>query len=626
MAILRIANIEKSYNITKTQRQDVLKGITLDFDNGEVVALVGESGCGKSTLINIIGGLDTEYTGSVICKGEFLRDFTEEQMDDYRKKRVGLVFQNYNLIGHMNVLQNIEIAMSMSDLDIKLRKDRAIDLLRLVGLEAYKDKMPSQLSGGQKQRIAIARALANNPSIILADEPTGALDKDSSKIVMEIFKKIGEMGKLVLIVTHSELVANECSRIILLDDGKVVSDETKYKVKINDKRIDKTKPKSIKTLDLFKLAYKNLLQTLSRSILVSIGMGIGILAFVLILCLSSGLTNYVNDVYSDSIVSKELTVTKNSSYSFTDSQLEDIDEISGISNVYESYILKSVSYSITINEEEKTGSLSSISAFYTNFYPEIIYGVLPNSDGYIIINTTLATKLSSNNIIACLGETLTIIKSGDEHDYIISGIYQDTSENSTGLNCLVSSSDLKSDLSLTSVNILYITVKNTSYVNTIIDDLEALGFNVYQADSSVQTVISYIEMGTTVLTAVSGISLIVAAIMIFIVLYISIVERTKEIGILRAIGARKKDIRRMFIFEALLLGFAGGLFGVLGTILISGITNIICYFTLESTLISFNVLYYILGILLSSLIALLAGLSPSIKASSLDPVESLRYE
>lgn len=179
-AIIRIANLSKTYKITNTIKQDVLRGISGEFNRGELVAILGESGSGKTTLINILGGMDSDYTGSVVIKGKYIRDFQESEMDDYRKKRVGLIFQNYNLIGHMDVISNIEIAMVMSDISEKVRRERALDLLKLVGLEDQAYKMPNQLSGGQKQRIAIARALANNPQIILADEPTGALDKEST--------------------------------------------------------------------------------------------------------------------------------------------------------------------------------------------------------------------------------------------------------------------------------------------------------------------------------------------------------------------------------------------------------------------------------------------------------------
>jgi putative ABC transport system permease protein len=223
--LLEITNIEKSYDISKTQKQTVLRGVEAGFFKGELVAILGESGSGKSTLINILGGLDTTYTGSVIFKGKYLRDYSEKEMDDYRKKNIGMVFQNYQLIGHMNLLENVEIAMTMSDINPAERKQHAMDLLKMVGLDKIADKMPSQLSGGQKQRVAIARALANDPDIILADEPTGALDKEATDTVLAILTEIVKTGKLVIIVTHSQKIADNCSRIIQIDDGIVKVDK-----------------------------------------------------------------------------------------------------------------------------------------------------------------------------------------------------------------------------------------------------------------------------------------------------------------------------------------------------------------------------------------------------------------
>ena len=215
----------KTYNITETIKEDVLKGIDLELNEGEMVAILGESGCGKSTLLNILGGLDSDYTGSIVIKGNFIRDFNEQDMDDYRKKRIGMVFQNYNLISHMTIKENIMLSMQMSDVNKETQIKRAEDLLTLVGLYEYRDKYPNQLSGGQNQRVSIARALANNPSIILADEPTGALDKESTLLVVDILKKIAMMGKLVIIVTHSEKVAKSCTRVIKMEEGVISSDE-----------------------------------------------------------------------------------------------------------------------------------------------------------------------------------------------------------------------------------------------------------------------------------------------------------------------------------------------------------------------------------------------------------------
>jgi len=622
-SLMRIANIKKSYYITKKQKQDVLKGINAEFDRGEFVALLGESGCGKSTLINILGGLDSEYTGSVVVKGQFLRDYNEKQMDDYRKKRVGLIFQNYNLINHMTILENVEISMQMSDVDEKIRKKRALELLELVGLQDHASKLPTQLSGGQKQRVAIARALVNNPSIILADEPTGALDKESAEIIFKILKKIVASGKLVIIVTHSQMVAKHCSRIIKLDDGVIISDETFFKQKYKGKYEKVIMPKPIKIKDLSRLSFRNLIQTKSRTLLVSIGMSIGIAAFMIILALGLGLKNYVNEVYADNLQSTQINITKDDNDDFSMTQIQVIDDLEGVIDVNETYLITSAMYLYDGIEDD----IAKLSSYDDDYYPDLLYGVFGDEDT-VVINETFASTLTSDSVIAVIGTSIDITYEEVTKTFTISGIYEDNTDASNKNNVLMYSDDL--DIYATSndldVNVLNISLSNVSYIDTVLSDLEHLGYDTYQEDSSAQTVITYIELGTKVLTGVSAISMVVAAIMIFVVLYISIVERTKEIGILRAIGAQKKDIRRMFMIEASILGVTGGIFGVIFAIIVSVATNEITKISLETTLVSYHVFYYFLGILLSLVVSILAGIAPAIKAANLDPVEALRYE
>jgi len=622
-ALLRLANIEKTYNITKTQKQEVLKGVNVEFDRGEFVALVGESGCGKSTLINILGGLDTEYTGSVVCKEQFLRDYNEKQMDDYRKKRVGMVFQNYNLITHLTLVENIEIAMKMSDINHKISHSRALDLLKMVGLREYADKFPTQLSGGQQQRIAIARALANNPSIILADEPTGALDKESEEIILSILKKVVESGKLVIVVTHSEVVASHCNRIVRIADGVIVSDEFKYKIKKSGDYEKTIMPKPIKTRDIAKISLNNLKQKSSRSLIVSIGLSLGIAAMVFILNLGSGLTNYVQEVFADNLQTTQISLTKTSYAIFSSTDIDNIELIEGIEEIYESATILSADYTYT----NISSDLNHLSAYYDEYYPTILYGSLSSDLGSVVINETLASSLSDDGIISSIGTDIVISYLDVDYTFTITGIYEDLSETYDEPNALIYGTDLEMLYSdEISINTIYVNLESVDYINLVLEDLDTLGFNVYQADNSANSVLSYIEIGTKILTGVSAISMVVAAIMIFIVLYISIVERTKEIGILRAIGTRKKDISKMFIFEAGIIGFAGGLFGVVFAFGISLFTNTITNISLETTFISYNVSYYVFGILVSFLVSVIAGIAPAVKAADLDPAISLRFE
>ncbi len=626
MALLKVSNLEKSYNITKTQKQEVLKGINIEFKSGDLVALLGESGCGKSTLINILGGLDMDYTGSVVIKGDFIRDFTEKQMDDYRKKRVGLIFQNYNLIPHMTVKENIEIAMKVSDIDSKVSSERADDLLKMVGLLNFANKMPNQLSGGQKQRVAIARALANNPTILLADEPTGALDEDASQVVMEILKKIAESGKLVIIVTHSQKVANQCGRIIKMENGVISEDRKNNKINIQSSRDKEIIPKNINTKNVFKLAKNNIKQKLSRNMLVSVGMAVGIMVVMLIMCLSSGLANYVNKVYSENTLSLQMEVTSKSLGTITDTTLTNVNQLDGIDS-----IIKTYQSSGTYTYYSTSSSLQSIKTYYLDeYYPEMLYGSVKENDDnlYIIINESMANAISTDgSLISCIGNTITLKINSISVDFKISGIYEEI-EDDTKTRAYISEDSMLSLLNTSSlsINTLYITAENVSYVSALKEDLKKLGLTVLQVESSADSVMEYIDLGTNILTAVAAVSLLVSAIMIFIVLYISVHERMKEIGILRSIGARKKDIQKMFLFEAGMLGLIAGVMAVGVCFILSLATNLVCLSTLKYSLISYHIGYYLLGILLSIIISVCAGIAPAIKASDLDPVESLRAE
>ena len=220
MSLLEVQNVHKSYYLGDEEFK-VLKGINLKFDRGEFVSILGESGGGKSTLMNIIGGLDHQYEGDVVYNGQSLHSAKPKVLDAYRRENIGFIFQSFNLISHLNILDNVLVSLEMTSLSHAQRVARAKELLTRVGLKEHMRKHPNQLSGGQKQRVAIARALAGDPDVIIADEPTGALDSQNTQEVLEILASIAKDGKLVIAVTHSQEVADFGTRVVHLDDGVI---------------------------------------------------------------------------------------------------------------------------------------------------------------------------------------------------------------------------------------------------------------------------------------------------------------------------------------------------------------------------------------------------------------------
>ncbi len=306
--MLKLKNITKIYT-TGNERLKALDGINITFRKSEFVSILGPSGCGKTTLLNIIGGLDRYTSGDLIINGKSTKYFKDRDWDSYRNYSVGFVFQNYNLIGHQTVLSNVELALTISGVSKKERRKRAIKALEEVGLKNHINKKPNQLSGGQMQRVAIARALVNNPDIILADEPTGALDTKTSIQVMEILKNISK-DKLVIMVTHNpDLAQKYSSRIIKILDGKIIDDSDEVKETSKEEKVNDTKRRtSMKFLTALHLSLNNLMTKKGRTILTSFAGSIGIIGIALILAISTGVQDYINKVEEDTLSSYPLTI------------------------------------------------------------------------------------------------------------------------------------------------------------------------------------------------------------------------------------------------------------------------------------------------------------------------------
>ena len=306
--MLKLKEIKKDYTVGDSCVH-ALKGINLEFRENEFVAILGHSGCGKTTLLNIIGGLDQYTSGDLIINDKSTKNFTDEDWDSYRNHSIGFVFQSYNLIPHQTVLSNVELALTLSGVAPAERRERATEALKKVGLGDQLNKKPNQMSGGQMQRVAIARALVNDPDILLADEPTGALDSETSVQIMDILKDISR-DKLIIMVTHNpELAMNYASRVIRLRDGLIVDDSAPYSSDGEPRLVPaKTKKTSMSFLTALALSTNNLLTKKARTILTAFAGSIGIIGIALIMSLSNGIQNYIDKVHEDTLSSYPITL------------------------------------------------------------------------------------------------------------------------------------------------------------------------------------------------------------------------------------------------------------------------------------------------------------------------------
>lgn len=759
--MLKLENITKIYE-GKNFKQIALNDVTLAFRNNEFVSILGPSGSGKTTLLNIIGGLDKYTYGNLIIDGVSTRKYKERDWNNYRSKKVGFIFQSYNLINHQTVLSNVLLSLNIAGKPKKESIKLAKKVLKDVGLENYIKKKPKELSGGQMQRVAIARALVTNPDIILCDEPTGALDSQTSIQIMELLKKISK-EKLVIMVTHNVTLANKYSdRVIALNDGVITYDTSPYEVEYYSLKKIKTKRKTMNKFTSLSLSFNNLLTKKSRTLLTSFAGSIGIIGIALVLSLSKGTQKYINKIekntfskYPISIMEnyidyqnmfdKEKESCKNGSIcsinDLSNNVVNDnkINSMSKFSNIlkqnYENinnYTLDiNYNYNIDLNIYKDNKMIENSSLYFKEFLNNnspllkeytLIYGKLPEKYNEIVIVTDENGKLplslmktlfinegidlsktiniSYEKIIdskfKLVSETSYYIYENDTWQYIknnrdkindildksinlkITGILKlnkDAVISESGfigyskklinyLNDEVNSSNIKkSILKNKDINPLTNNLydENMTYEMLLdsisINDKNPIKIDIYPKDYKskekiegiikkyneensndkvyytdylkvfLNSITSLIKMITYVLTAFIGVSLIVSSIMISIITYISVLERTKEIGILRSLGASKKDIKNIFKAETIIIGTISGFIGVGVTLLLNKAIDKVIYNLMgipHITYLPWNYIFYL--ILISIVLCLISGLVPAKIASKKDPVISLRSE
>ena len=696
MAELEIKNVNKNYTLGKTKFK-ALENINLSFEKGELVSIMGESGSGKSTLMNLIGGLDSDYEGNISIDGKDLKSFKDKQLDDYRKKKIGFVFQSFNLIPHLSILDNVTIALTLSNVKESEKNKRAIEILTKLGLKEHIKKKPTQLSGGQKQRVAIARALINNPDIILADEPTGALDSETTNQILNLLKEIADdEGKLVIMVTHSEKVASISSRVVEISDGKIVRDEKikNYQKKKTSRQLIDTinsnnepssskKEKHLSFISALKLSFHNMWASKVKNILMAIGVSISLIALIIMLSFGSGLTGYIDDLakdYSDPTIAtisksgKDRDGNKLENNGLLPNMFEQ-EEITKIVNELNNHLeINNNNYRVIENGEESNLSYgfimvtmgagtinfttqdgknetSMIMTTYTTppYYDESKL-LTENSkicaDDEIMLSSAIVKLMNLEKPEDAIGKKVNLKISLNydnsiipiDKEVTISGLV-DVSVFSSMLimyvdynyldNCVKQAQEEKGQ-TVTGIRPSHLYIKTDSKETTDLIN-NYISKNRKDLTGSVEEELAsmFSEMMSTfsiALAVIGGISLFVAMIMILVVLYMSVSERTREIGVLKSIGARKKDIKLIFSTESLLVGIISAVVGITLSLIICGVLTIMFNSLIGFAPIAIQWYYILLALGLSVVISVLAGLYPASKAAKLDPVESLRHE
>ncbi len=728
--MLELKNICKSYN-NDGNHQVVLKNINLKLSDKGIVSIVGKSGSGKTTLLNIIGSLDKSDFGEIIVDNKNIREFSEEEYDSYRNKYIGFIFQNYNLLDHRSALDNIKLKLIISSEDESKITSLSEDSLKKVGLYDYKDKLTCNLSGGEKQRVAIARVIASNSKIILCDEPTGALDNKTSTEILNILKELSK-DRLIIMVTHNMEIAKKYSnRIITMQDGEIINDTLNKEIVSSNEELKLSKTKlDIKTI--FDLALNNLKIKKKRNILLSLTASIGIIGISIILSISNGFNDSLNDYkkyisnkipivissYKNNkdnkkyINSKVIRINKEDNSNYINNNF--ITHYKNINKEYISYSkyyylikLNLIQYSDKYYEVDdsifKTMPTNNIRDSY-----DVLEGRLPskynellleiNSDNSFSKEISKALNINDNDSLdSVIGRDIKLVLNDNYYikvdDYynkreINKEVYDNKNNISLKIVGIIKVRKDKKE-EVTSNNVIYYKDSLVDYIinknktSNIVNDQKNKNYNLLTRESLIDNdkndllcllgkekcissifiypssyeskdkiinsinkynndyisnkvsiideskimydmSIKIIDIITIVLICFSSISLIVSSIMIGIITYISVLERKKEIGILRSMGSSKKDIKFLFIMENVLLGFSSGIVGIFISIMSSPIINTIFKRLLETEsifLMKFS--NNIMLILLSISLSVLGAYIPSKKASDENIITSL---
>lgn len=657
MAFLELKGIQKAYYLDK-QAFPVLKGIDLQFERGEFVSILGESGGGKTTLMNIIGGLDRNFDGTVMVNGKRLDHHKEQMLDDYRRAMVGYIYQSYNLISHLSVLDNVLVALDMTTLTRDQRRRRALKLLDQVGLKDQVDKHPNHLSGGQKQRVAIARALASDPQIIIADEPTGALDSQNTQEVLTLLDQIAEDGKLVITVTHSQEVADHGTRIVHLADGQIDGDERLRPAYPLPAKPTNIQPRQLPASASYQMSFKHLMYNFGRNSLIMLGTAIGIFAVLLFSGLGNGINGYIQDQIDSLTNPSAITVFKNpSGKKMTQEQIQSslaqnmssdpqsmvldthdlsrLKKVSGVASVQKGTMIGG--YRLNYQKLQQSGS-SMMTWNKAVTSSSIKYGHNPGK-GEMVLTKQQAIQLTSpKKFRQLLGKRVKlsfnwINEKGDpvavSGTVKVSGLSDGTGANTTINHATLQQmmakqgADTRPNFAIASATNMQSVEGAAKRINALENGNNKRLFGAVTVGSALKTVNTYVRLASTVLAAIAGISLLVSVLMIVVTMYMSVSERTKEIGILRALGERKKDIRRLFTSESIFIGLFSALFALVIVAVATVALNHALYGLIKYNIVQITVGNVVFAVVVAVIISFIAALLPARHAAKLNPIDAL---
>ncbi|WP_386693072.1 MULTISPECIES: MacB family efflux pump subunit [unclassified Lonepinella] len=643
MNIIEIKGINKFFGEGENRTQ-VLKDIDLDIKKGDFIAIIGQSGSGKSTLMNIIGCLDTATSGSYKIDHQEVSHLNRDQLSDLRQQKFGFIFQRYNLLSTLSAVENVALPAIYAGVNQQARLARASSLLEKLGLGDKLENKPSQLSGGQQQRVSIARALMNGGEIILADEPTGALDSKSGETVMEILTQLHSEGHTIILVTHDKQVANFANRIIEIKDGRIIEDTRKSDLiahKDTTPKINKNAFSFYKDqfMESFKMSVNAIVAHKMRSLLTMLGIIIGITSVVCVVALGTGsqqkiLAN-INSMGTNTMDIFNGTgfgdrhAEKNQNLTVSDS-----DILAKQSYIESSTPNSSVSGTLTYGSQSFTAQVYGVGEQYFNVKGlTTVTGKIfdandvVNNENIAVIDDNTVTQVFPNS--DPIGQILMINKKPLK----VIGVAK--SNNNMG-----SSSNLKIYIPYTTAmnkisgnqKIDSITVKIRDDVNSTVAEKGLTNllqvrhgkkdFFVMNTDTIKQTIEATTNTMTLLISSIALISLVVGGIGVMNIMLVSVTERTKEIGVRMAIGARQANILQQFLIEAVLICLIGGVTGILLSILFGTIFNL---FMTDFTMV-FSSFSIISAVLCSTLIGVIFGYVPAKNASQLNPINALARE